>query len=167
MDPVGQAILDIIRDNAPAGYDYETTARRITRGLVLRVLDEAASLDIPNNLQNPAFKNIYAAHFMKLYSNLNPDNGRHLLEMIYSGFIMPLDVASLTSAEMNPAANAHIRDEISLRMQQKVDLKYSTAYRCSKCGERKATYHESQNRAADEQSTINLKCLNCGHTWRR
>lgn len=167
MDPVGQAILDIVRDNAPPGYDYETTARRITRGLVLKVLDESSALGVPNNLQDPVFKNIYAAHFMKLRSNLDPANGRHLLDMIFGGFIEPINVASLSSAEMNPSANAHVREEIALRMQQKVDLKYSTAYRCSKCGERKATYNESQNRAADEQSTINLTCLNCGHTWRK
>jgi len=167
MDQVTEAILQIIVSNAPAGFDSATTARRITRGLALKVIDEAAAQGIANNLQNQAFKNIYAAHFMKLISNLDPANGRHLIDMILAGMIDPVNVAALSSAEMNPEANAHVRDELALRLQQKVDVKFSTAYRCSKCGERKATYHESQDRAADEQSTINLRCLNCGHTWRR
>ncbi len=167
MDSVAEAISNIIITNAPAGFDGTTAARKIARGLALVVIADAAAQGVANNLQDQAFKNIYAAHFMKLISNLDPANGRHLLDMIYTGAIDPVNVAALPSAEMNPEANARVRDELALRLQQKVDLKFSTAYRCSKCGERKATYHESQDRAADEQSTINLRCLNCGHTWRK
>lgn len=167
MDAVNEAIYSIISTNAPTGLDCQLLTRSISRGLALTVIDEAAAMGVANNTRDPAFNAIYAAHYMKLITNLDPANGRHLLDMIYSGAIDPVKVAALSSAEMNPDANARIRDELALRLQQKVDLKFSTAYRCSKCGARKATYHESQNRAADEQSTINLRCLECGHTWRR
>ena len=37
---------------------------------------------------------------------------------------------------------------------------------CSKCGNRKAEYWETQTRAADEPPTRFHKCTKCGHTWR-
>jgi len=167
MNQVTDAIMAIIRAHAPVDSDCEAITRRLRRGLDLTVIEEAASAGIPNNIQDQAFKNLYAAHYMKLISNLDPANGAHLLNLIFDNKIEPVKVAAMTSAEMNPSANAHIREELDIRLQQKVELKHSTAYRCSKCKEKRTTYYETQNRAADEQSTINLKCLKCGHTWRR
>jgi DNA-directed RNA polymerase subunit M/transcription elongation factor TFIIS len=74
-------------------------------------------------------------------------------------------IGFMTSAELNPAANAHIREEIAVRSAQKIKLKTSTAYRCKKCGKNCTTYEEYQGRSGDEQSNFSFKCLVCGHCW--
>jgi DNA-directed RNA polymerase subunit M len=40
-------------------------------------------------------------------------------------------------------------------------------YECPECGERDAYYRHEQTRAADEPTTIILRCVECDGKWRR
>jgi DNA-directed RNA polymerase subunit M/transcription elongation factor TFIIS len=174
MEEARAEIAKVIADNAPAEMDAATVAtitRRVVRGLGEFVVAEAAKVGIANNIRDPAFAKIYAAYYMRLIMNLDPTSSlgsRYLLDGLYSGRYLDMHaIAGMSSAEMNPEATREIREMLELRLRQKVDVKFSEAYLCRRCGARKATINETQNRAADEQSTINLECLACGYKWRK
>ena len=51
-------------------------------------------------------------------------------------------VGNLSSIELNPNINQIYLDELETRSNQRVDIKYSTAYKCPHCGARKSNHKE-------------------------
>ena len=92
---------------------------------------------------------------------------QYLIQNIMEGIINASNVGSMTSRELRPLSSKYIYDEIELRKQQTIVKKYSSQYRCPKCGERKTTEVEKQIRCSDEGSTVFITCEmpNCGNTW--
>ena len=95
------------------------------------------------------------------------EDSEFLVQNIIEGNINAIDVGNMTSREMRPITSKNIYDEIELRKQQAIVKKYSTQYKCSKCGGRKTTEIEKQVRCSDEGSTVFITCEmpNCGNTW--
>jgi transcription elongation factor S-II len=40
-------------------------------------------------------------------------------------------------------------------------------FKCGKCKKRECTYYELQTRSGDEATTIFIRCINCGNSWRQ
>ena len=40
-------------------------------------------------------------------------------------------------------------------------------FTCGKCKKKECTFYELQTRAGDEASTIFIRCINCGNSWRQ
>jgi len=91
---------------------------------------------------------------------------RYLLDNIIAGKISPADVAFMSSAELNPQANESQRQEVELRLTQKINRKISRAHVCRKCHANETIGIEYQSRANDELSSVSIKCVNCDHVWR-
>lgn len=100
-------------------------------------------------------------------SNSIASPSTYLVDGLINGTIDAYHVAEMTVAELNPASDQSIRDTIALRLQQKAINKVSRAFRCGRCGENSTVFVKYQARAADEDDTKSIKCVACGHVWRR
>ncbi len=112
----------------------------------------------------------YSTICYRVISNLeiaDDGGGNHLLAMILSDHSTCVGVGCMTSQEMCPAAGATERAEIELRQQQKIIDKVSHAYVCGKCHKNETQPIEYQSSCSDESSSFSVKCINCGHIWRR
>ena len=81
-------------------------------------------------------------------------------------YFNPCEVGNLSSYELNPYINEPYVQQISIREQQEAKKKYSTMYKCSRCGEKKTIFYEIQTCSLDEGGTQFIECLNCGKVWR-
>lgn len=104
----------------------------------------------------------------KVASNINPDSAvgsTYLTELILSGDIHPKKVAGMTSQEMCPERYTGIMEKIKL-MNEGVKVKTSSLYYCGKCKRNKTILSNVQDRSGDENSSLIIFCVFCGHRWR-
>jgi DNA-directed RNA polymerase subunit M/transcription elongation factor TFIIS len=104
----------------------------------------------------------------KVASNINPDSevgSTYLTELILAGNIHPKKVAGLTSQEMCPKQYTTIMEKIKL-MNEGVKVKTSSLYYCSKCKHNETILSNVQDRSGDENSSLIIFCVFCGHRWR-
>ncbi|MEM3063454.1 MAG: hypothetical protein QW303_07925, partial [Nitrososphaerota archaeon] len=90
----------------------------------------------------------------------------YVLDLIKEKKIDPEKIADLNPQELNPKVNKKYLEELYIRSQQHVTVKYVTRHRCSQCGERKTQEYEKNSRRGDEGGTLFITCLCCGHHWR-
>jgi len=81
--------------------------------------------------------------------------------------IIPESLGAVSSVELNPHINQVYLDEINLREQQGIVMKFSKMYRCDRCGKRKTRVREIQSASLDEGSTLFITCIGCGNRWRQ
>lgn len=104
----------------------------------------------------------------KVAMNINPDSivgSTYLTELILSGDIHPKKVAAMTSQEMCPNIYDAIQQKIAL-MNEGVKVKTSKLYFCGKCKRNKTILSNCQDRSGDENSSLIIFCVFCGHRWR-
>lgn len=141
--------------------------RRMERSCFAEVINACTVDGTSRQFANPAFVNRYSAMCYKVLANLSAGSEFALCDRIIAGDVDPSCVASMTSQELCPAANAPERAVIERRKQAKLIEKYSTLHRCPKCGCQQAKKREAQARSADEPSTTSIKCASCEFVWRR
>lgn len=144
--------------------------RRIERCCFNKAVMSSIEDGIDRRWANPKFVGRYSAECYRVLSNIDHTSSvrsDYLISEIIAGRIDAAEVAELSSYELCPMASQAERDEIDLRMQQKVDMKISRAYTCSKCHKNETQLKRYQASRADEDSTISIRCINCGHVWRR
>lgn len=139
-------------------------ALQIERGCYERACE---LLHTEGSFANPQFRQAYSdicyrvTHALVKCAELQAD--------VIDGTHQPARLAWLTAEELMPQVNAKMRELITLRSQQRVQIHVSHAYVCQKCGKRNTDGGvEQQRRAADEGSTLTIKCLEpfCGNMWR-
>ncbi len=74
------------------------------------------------------------------------------------------DCAKLQPRELSNNMDPLI-DMVLNHKEDVVEEKFSTLYRCKKCGANKAKYKDVQLRGFDEGKSLVLTCLPCGWTW--
>lgn len=172
-----KTMLTIICDKYPAwtslGQDKrETIIRRIERNCFEVTINQCMLDGIDRLWSNPKFVNRYSSVCFKVAANLTVDEKKEdstfLLDGLILGSIDPYKVAEMNSAELCPAASIAERRTIEIRQKQKVPMKVSRAYTCSKCKGTETVYKEYQGRAIDEASSKSVRCIQegCGHIWR-
>lgn len=85
----------------------------------------------------------------------------------YMTVINPREIGYFSPIELNPNINQSYLDELEIRNNQEIKLKYSEMYRCSQCGNKKTQLRNIQTRSSDEGYTTFFTCIVCGHTWRQ
>lgn len=83
------------------------------------------------------------------------------------GLLNPESLGAASSVDLNPYINQAYLDEINLRNQQGIVMKFSQMYRCNRCDKRKARVREIQSASLDEGSTLFITCIGCGNRWRQ
>lgn len=139
--------------------------RRIERSCYSHTVKECESKHIQRRWENPMFINRYATECYRILSNIDPATSDGTLgKKILSGEVDVRNICSMSSYELNPHASQAERDELDIRMNQRVDKKYSDEV-CKKCGEQTVIRVKAQTRAADEIASFHRKCETCGNTW--
>lgn len=85
----------------------------------------------------------------------------------YVSPVQPDKLGYYNALQLNPLINQTYIDELTIRSQQNIKIKYSTMYTCSKCSKSKTQTKEFQTRCGDEGATLFIFCLVCGHQWRQ
>lgn len=81
--------------------------------------------------------------------------------------LTPESLGAASSVDLNPLINQVYLEEISLREQQKIEMKFSKMYRCGRCKKSKTRIREIQSASLDEGSTLFITCIACGNRWRQ
>jgi DNA-directed RNA polymerase subunit M/transcription elongation factor TFIIS len=94
------------------------------------------------------------------------DFNKTIMSKILS-YIMIINPKNIGYIELNPNINQEYINELYLRTQQNIDIRYSKMYTCPRCYNKKAQAREIQTRSSDEGGTLFITCLVCNITWRQ
>lgn len=152
-----------------AGKSIEDIARRIERSCNNAAIDSAAYFGIMPSFAEPRYIGVYSAECARIISNISVETAfnSYLVELIASESVDPNNVASLKNEQLCPQAAQVERDEITLRLNQKTEIKVSRRHTCKKCGGNETTKIEYQSAASDEASSHSIRCICCGNVWRK
>ena len=112
---------------------------------------------------------VYQDKFNDIVLNLNPNNkinNKSLLSSLLNNIIDPLTIAFLSPHQLHPDKWKYQINKINYLELKEKNIKYSNAYKCSRCGESKCKISQSQTRCADEPATTFVYCLVCYKTFK-
>lgn len=174
-----KCILDLLTaalEQWPAFAQLENRAaiiRRIERGCYNATVSTCERDGIPCFWTERRFVERYSAECSRILAHVDTAEEvtedtlpPHLVALIASGAVKPSEVAAMSTIEMCPEATATERAEIDRRRGVKLEVKVSRAHRC-KCGANETTVLEYAGRSADEAMMLSIRCVVCGHTWRK
>jgi DNA-directed RNA polymerase subunit M/transcription elongation factor TFIIS len=127
----------------------------------------------PRNWDSYEFQDVYYSskcgiilRLLSLKSQSTKEYGSILANKIINKSIDIDRIGFMTENEICPISQEHERQSINIRMNQKIDEKSSTLYKCPMCKQRKTTYITKQLRSLDESADTICTCLNCSHVFR-
>ena len=91
--------------------------------------------------------------------------GRCLINQIISQSIVIEKIGFMSESELCPIAQEREKNDIAIRMMQKIKHKYSELYKCPSCHQNKSTPLTKQLRGADEESDVICTCI-CGFKFK-
>ena len=106
---------------------------------------------------------IYSDKFNEIYNLLLNNKSKFLINALELKKIDPTKIAYMKPDELNPDKYEKIIKKKEIEDFKKKNVPTSSAYKCSKCGEKKITITERQTRAADEPTTVYMECNACGY----
>lgn len=150
----------------------ELIARDMEVGVFNATLAYADTKRIVKAWKVAAFSRAYIEKARSVISNIDGQsyvhNGR-LLERMRGHEFLPHEVAFMTPEQLFPELWSDVVDRHLKKKENAFEYKISAqtdAFKCGKCKKSECTYYELQTRCADEASTIFVKCVNCGNSWR-
>ena len=119
---------------------------------------------------NPQFTVIYGSKCNTMLSHIDPNSrvsGSVVIEHLRNG-ISAKELLKMPVQDLAPSVSAEIRKKIHEQSSVKVKEAVTNMHKCPKptCGAYDANYEQKQVRAADEGSTLFLRCRKCNHTWK-
>lgn len=133
----------------------ESRAEKLSYELTVN-LYETYSTDIPKIVRSKSL-------------NLKDKNNPNLCKNVYDGVISPEKYIKMSPEEMQ---SLDLKKEVEKAIQDSLydvqipEIKAETdIFKCSACGQRKASYRQLQTRSADEPMTTFVTCV-CGHKWK-
>jgi len=124
---------------------------------------------INKNLPFDYINAVYLDKINDIKQNLDPNNkiaNKTLLHSIMSNSINPLTVAFLSPQQLHPEKWKYQINKINYLELKEKSIKYSNAYKCSRCGESKCKITQAQTRCADEPATTFVCCMVCHKTFK-
>lgn len=153
-------ILNMLKNVLHFDSDNDRMATEIERGCYAATREECVS----EPLMSDRFMAAYSAIAYRVSNALA--NSCELHARIAAGEVELSRLAFMRAEELDPAANAAIRAEIALRSGVEIERVVCTMYTCARCGQNKTDGgQEQQRRAADEGTSLKIRCLACGHRW--
>jgi DNA-directed RNA polymerase subunit M/transcription elongation factor TFIIS len=157
--------------------DQNTLIRRFERAMWNTSLDEFKKQNgiVEINIDDPLFISKYSTISYKVLSNLDKNtvgkdfNTEPFVNILIDCYLKQnktfKDIILMDSQEMCYEASKEERELIALKMEQKVEKKYTERHACPKCGTKKAEIHQLNNRALDELTDYKATCCNCQYQW--
>lgn len=142
--------------------------RKIERSCYNTAIDVSQRKNIYANWENSSFVMIYQQICSKITKHLDMYSeiqSTELIERVLGGDIDLKTIGELNAEELCPSKVQKIKQLIRQRLNAHIDMKISTMYRCSRCGQSKTQIREVQLRSLDESATLSITCTNCGYSW--
>ena len=168
------SIDDAVRKNLSTYWEYQPFLEIYnTNGYRIKI-----NLDVESYINKDKKELVKCYLIKKIYNYAKIMFLRHIkpnttlsddsLESIikYVDYIDPELLGGMDSLKLNPTINQKYIEELELRNEQKLNVKFSEMYKCGNCGKKRAKIREAQTRSADEGSTLFITCIECGHEWR-
>ena len=163
------------RFDSPEDAKRRDYASRIERGCynasIVRCVDSADSYR--RQWDSPMFVAVYSARCGLVSANIDPtgmvvqgvEGGSWALDKLAAGEWNPEGLGAKSATELCPQAGKAVRDEVMIRVNQKIDEKTSSLFACPRCHKRNHTYRQVQIGAGDEPSTFMCTCKECGENY--
>ena len=146
----------------------EQISIRIERSCYNKAIDQCkeSSESYIRQWDSSMWINLYSAKTGIVIKHIDPESTvvkqyGSLMPKILSNEINIDNIGYMSEHELCPIANQGIRDNINHRMNQKIEIKTSTMFKCPKCGARDAEYKSVQLRGPDEPATYVCRCNKC------
>lgn len=169
MNPLREITVTALMDRV--GLE-ELIARDMEVGVFNSTIAHADVKRIVKAWKIPAFTRAYIEKARSVIANMDGRSYVHntrLLERMRDREFLPHDVAFMTPEQLFPELWSEVIDRHLKKKESAFEYKISAqtdAFKCGKCKKSECTYYELQTRCADEASTIFVKCVNCGNSWR-
>lgn len=134
---------------------------------------ECGKRRIARNWNNPKFFKLYIEKARSVISNVDGKSyveNSKLLERLKEKEFLPHDIAFMTPENMHPERWSASVDILMKKYENAYENKavaMTDMFKCGKCKKRECTFYELQTRSGDEATTIFIRCINCGHSWRQ
>lgn len=144
----------------------------LERGVYNWSIDYSTEKGIVKNWENPLFKSVYTDKVRSVLANLTDTyigNTRLPKRLVEDKEFLPHDIPYMKPQVAFPE---RWRDILDIKNKKDAQIGESTLtamtdqFKCGRCKKRECVYYELQTRSADEPSSIFIRCLNCGHSWR-
>lgn len=113
------------------------------------------------------FRQIYNSKVYDVISNINGDikGGDQILKQVKDNKIAPRDLVYMMPYELRSDLwDGPLRVRQNLMDKVSGSKNTSKTVKCKKCHQKTCVINSMQTRSADEQETIFITCMNCGHT---
>jgi len=133
---------------------------------------EASSRGIVRNWDNVRFKQLYVEKARSVLSNIDESsyvNNKRLLQRCKEKEFFPHDIAFMNPENVHPDVWKTSIDAMMKKYENAYENKVvamTNMFKCGKCKKRECTFYELQTRSGDEGTTIFIRCVNCGNSWR-
>ena len=130
----------------------------IEGGCYNNTIEVAIQKDIRTDF-NIKFIRLYKSICLRVSRNLDPSSdveSYYLLESISMGNISPKNIGYMDKNQLNPHRNNNIISQIDRQRNEKINVKVSNLYKCSKCRNNSTTVQDVQLRAVDEGSNTRI-----------
>jgi transcription elongation factor S-II len=111
------------------------------------------------------------AKYRSLIFNLRDGNNPDFRRRVLLGYVKPEMLIEMNTADM--ASDKRRKENQKIEEKALFDCERGGApkattdqFKCSRCGQRKCTYHQMQTRSADEPMTTYVTCVNCNNHWK-
>lgn len=165
-----QKIIDLIVTKT--GLD-ESWCKDMEIGIYNWCIKECGEKRIARNWNNPRFKKVYVEKARSVISNIDKESYVHnqkLIERLKEKEFLPHDIAFMKSENIFPdiwtnSVNALMKKYENAYENKSVAI--TEMFKCGRCKKRECTFYELQVRSGDEGTTIFIRCINCGNSWRQ
>jgi DNA-directed RNA polymerase subunit M/transcription elongation factor TFIIS len=136
-------------------------------------IQECGTMRIIRNWNNPKFLRMYIEKTRSVLNNIDREsyiNNAKLLERLKEKEFCPHDIAFMRPENVCPekwtaSVNALMKKYESAYENKATAM--TNMFKCGKCKKRECTFYELQSRSGDEGTTIFIRCVNCGNSWRQ
>lgn len=161
----------VIMIQKKTGLDHRH-AKDFEIGIFNWCIDYAEKNKIIRNWVNSKFLSLYMEKCRSVISNIDKESyiqNNRLIDRLTEGEFCPHDIAFMKPENTFPERWKESIDAYMKKYENAYENKIEAMtdmYKCSKCKKRECTYYEMFTRSADEASSLFIRCINCGHSWR-
>jgi len=140
----------------------------IETGCFNHSIEKVTGKNIIPTWQSSTLINIYNAICYRVAESLDCQsklNSDYLIKLIIKDPSEAESVSYKIAKDLCPDNNSEIYQRIKSRLQQKVQIKTTSMYKCEKCGKNEVIMVRKQLRSQDEGASTICVCIYCNHGW--
>jgi len=142
-------------------------------GIYNWVIQDCGEKRVARNWNNPRFLKIYLEKARSVISNIDGQsyiNNSKLVDRLKEREFYPHDIAFMKPENVCPnkwttSVNAMMKKYENAYENKAVAM--TEMFKCGRCKKRQCTFYEFQCKSGDESTTIFIRCINCGNSWRQ